>query len=304
MRSSAEIGAKSNFFQEDLVATASRANLGQIFPDYYDNTSGVKYDGEDFDYSSLIKEKMGFNNRKTYEPKENVRYGVKKHKYSISQGKDGKYDAWKDIYHGGRFDKEEALPNNVLYKRQDQRFSSNRRYQPPAIKDRYDHKLKTFYDYETPTSDKKDYINDLYDESSDYFYVDDKPGAIDKISFGNYKPLKPPQEQSITKRVSNVLFSPLAITAFSVLALPFILGALYWLFVLNGPTPVVKARIDDVKLATENGENNYIVDEDSVTHSEVYIDRTGLYDLAKPYIKLMLEQLQSYTILNPDDTLL
>ena len=47
----------------------------------------------------------------------------------------------------------------------------------------------------------------------------------------------------------------------AVLAVPILLAAGYWLLVVNGPTPVVKARIDDpgnysikfVNLVTVNG---------------------------------------------------
>ena len=54
------------------------------------------------------------------------------------------------------------------------------------------------------------------------------------------------------------MFSPLGATVVAVLVLPFVLGGLYWLFVVNGPTPVVKARIDTV--TTEPNQNNVVFD--------------------------------------------
>ena len=51
---------------------------------------------------------------------------------------------------------------------------------------------------------------------------------------------------TITRRISDAVFSPITFTVVGVLALPLILAAAYWLFVVNGPTPVVKARIDDL----------------------------------------------------------
>ena len=51
---------------------------------------------------------------------------------------------------------------------------------------------------------------------------------------------------AITSRISDAVFSPVTLTVVGLLALPLILAAVYWLFVVNGPTPVVKARIHDL----------------------------------------------------------
>ena len=51
---------------------------------------------------------------------------------------------------------------------------------------------------------------------------------------------------TITRRISDAVFSPTVITIVGLISLPLILAAAYWLFVVNGPTPVVKARIDDL----------------------------------------------------------
>ena len=72
------------------------------------------------------------------------------------------------------------------------------------------------------TSDKKDFISGIYDESDDYFYVDgDLGGAEDKISYGSGYPEefglppfgglpRPPQQPpSLTERISEAVFSPL-----------------------------------------------------------------------------------------------
>ena len=64
--------------------------------------------------------------------------------------------------------------------------------------------------------------------------------------------LAPP---SLTRRVMDV-FSPFSgsIAAIAaVLAVPVLLAAGYWLLVVNGPTPVVKARIDDSGMVARSG---------------------------------------------------
>ena len=59
-------------------------------------------------------------------------------------------------------------------------------------------------------------------------------------------PLQPQQNpDSLTRRVANAIFNPVSSTIFAIVAVPLILAAVYWLFVVNGPTPVVKARIED-----------------------------------------------------------
>ena len=51
---------------------------------------------------------------------------------------------------------------------------------------------------------------------------------------------------TVTRRVADAVFSPTVLTIVGVLALPLLVAAAYWLFVVNGPTPVVKARIDEL----------------------------------------------------------
>ena len=41
------------------------------------------------------------------------------------------------------------------------------------------------------------------------------------------------------------IFNPVSTTIFTLIAIPLMIAAAYWLFVVNGPTPVVKARIED-----------------------------------------------------------
>ena len=50
------------------------------------------------------------------------------------------------------------------------------------------------------------------------------------------------KQPSITRRIANVIYSPVGIGVLSLIGIPFLLAAGYWLFVVNGPTPVVKAR--------------------------------------------------------------
>lgn len=51
-----------------------------------------------------------------------------------------------------------------------------------------------------------------------------------------------PQQPSLTRRVADAVFSPFALGVATVVGIPLLLAAAYWLFVVNGPTPVVKAR--------------------------------------------------------------
>jgi len=63
---------------------------------------------------------------------------------------------------------------------------------------------------------------------------------------------RPTQDQNgLTRRVANAIFNPLSETIFTIVAIPLIIAAVYWLFVVNGPTPVVKARIEDMPLDKE-----------------------------------------------------
>ena len=56
------------------------------------------------------------------------------------------------------------------------------------------------------------------------------------------------QDQTVTRRVANAIFSPLSGTIFTIVAIPLLIAGFYWLFVVNGPTPVVKARIEEMPL--------------------------------------------------------
>ena len=99
------------------------------------------------------------------------------------------------------------------------------------------------------------------------------------------------------------MFSPLGATVVAVLVLPFVLGGLYWLFVVNGPTPVVKARIDTVTTEPNKiGQNNVVFDPDAATYSDIpAYQLTDVYQAAKPYIGKAMELLQSllaYGVLN------
>jgi len=71
----------------------------------------------------------------------------------------------------------------------------------------------------------------------------------------------PNQDQNgLIKRVSNAIFNPLSETIFTIVAIPLIIAAVYWLFVVNGPTPVVKARIEDMPLQEDVVEEKWKVD--------------------------------------------
>ena len=54
-----------------------------------------------------------------------------------------------------------------------------------------------------------------------------------------------PRPPTITERIGAAIFSPVGATVGAVMAVPALIGAAYWAFVVNGPTPVVRARTED-----------------------------------------------------------
>ena len=53
----------------------------------------------------------------------------------------------------------------------------------------------------------------------------------------------PNQDKTLTRRVADAIFNPLSSTIFTIVAIPLVIAAVYWLFVVNGPTPVVKVKL-------------------------------------------------------------
>lgn len=62
---------------------------------------------------------------------------------------------------------------------------------------------------------------------------------------------------TITRRVANAMFSPIGVGLASVIGIPVALAAIYWLFVVNGPTPVVRARQSKDQLGRNNDQRKY-----------------------------------------------
>jgi len=65
------------------------------------------------------------------------------------------------------------------------------------------------------------------------------------------------QDKTITRRVADAIFNPLSSTIFTIVAIPLVIAAVYWLFVVNGPTPVVKARIEEMPLQEDIPEEKF-----------------------------------------------
>jgi len=95
----------------------------------------------------------------------------------------------------------------------------------------------TIYDYVDPLT-----FSDIYGSPSTHS-EDHQPYQAG--------PGNPYQDQTITRRVANAIFNPLSSTIFTIVAIPLVIAAVYWLFVVNGPTPVVKARIEEMPLQEE-----------------------------------------------------
>ena len=69
----------------------------------------------------------------------------------------------------------------------------------------------------------------------------------------------------------------LGVTITAVLILPFVLFGLYWLFVVNGPTPVVKARIDTVTQSTDIVSQNNVVLDPRFGHCGFFFQRKKFF---------------------------
>ncbi|TRY67344.1 hypothetical protein TCAL_14672 [Tigriopus californicus] len=92
----------------------------------------------------------------------------------------------------------------------------------------------TPYDFLGP-EDYYEYNNPQYDGN-----------AIDRFQQGGGRPPLDHQIQpSITRRVANFIFSPSLLGLVAVIGIPSVIILLYWLFVENGPTPVVRARSEN-----------------------------------------------------------
>ena len=69
------------------------------------------------------------------------------------------------------------------------------------------------------------------------------------------------------------IFNPFSTTIFTVIAIPIMIAAAYWLFVVNGPTPVVKARIEDFEDTT----NSEVEESNNTEYQELLIKLLKLF---------------------------
>jgi len=106
-----------------------------------------------------------------------------------------------------------------------------------------------------PIAQRRKESNNFDKDSTIYDYVDpltfsDVYGSPSTYSEDHQQLYPGPgyQEQTVTRRVANAIFSPLSGTIFTIVAIPLLIAGFYWLFVVNGPTPVVKARIEEMPL--------------------------------------------------------
>jgi len=198
-------------------------------------------------------------------------------------------------------------------------------YQSPFLKTFSTTSRDSYYDYEDPLPDVYDDMGDYMDNDKntkrkirnrkdeiekvsnvlDYEYYGDESnhgmqmGSSNGLGFAD----------TITRRISDAVFSPTVLTLLGLLTLPLILAAAYWLFVVNGPTPVVKARIDQLlglKPASEGsvneasiGFNNFVEGSEDLTYTEV----APLWDsIGKPLVNKFFTFLQKFGSVSPDVT--
>ena len=181
-----------------------------------------------------------------------------------------KYDPWKDIYQSGNFESEENS-NRIKIDRSDRpqppqnpREDSDYYYYGPAdgVDDDYD-----YYDDGEGGTSPVEYQNEAYNDYDESNPVPDliserrryQPNRRRKpydyhTGYTEGHPQQPHQQleqtPTLTRRVANMVFSPVGYGIAAVVGIPLLLAGLYWLFVVNGPTPVVRARYaDDDSLA-------------------------------------------------------
>jgi len=104
----------------------------------------------------------------------------------------------------------------------------------------------TIYDYVDPLT-----FSDVYGSPSTHS-KDHHPYQAGSGYLGD-----PNQDKTLTRRVADAIFNPLSSTIFTIVAIPLVIAAVYWLFVVNGPTPVVKARIEEMPLEEEISEERF-----------------------------------------------
>ena len=96
------------------------------------------------------------------------------------------------------------------------------------------------------------------------------------------------------RRVATSIFNPFSTTIFTVIAVPLMIAAAYWLFVVNGPTPVVKARIEDFEDISTNSVEQ---EEFSNTDQYEFINQELLINLLKLFVPVV--QQESWITLMP-----
>ena len=83
------------------------------------------------------------------------------------------------------------------------------------------------------------------------------------------------------------IFNPFSTTIFTVIAVPLMIAAAYWLFVVNGPTPVVKARIEDFE---DISTNSLEQEEFSNTDQYEFINQELLINLLKLFVPVVQQE--------------
>jgi hypothetical protein len=200
-----------------------------------------------------LTEEIDLENQEYFEPEIESHYDKPRNPYHRDEPRQN-YDPWRDIYLKGNWDPKVSSTNMERQKSdrksvnyvdydeyeyeeeedEDQAFirrpqkKKNRRRKRPLKEHRPRQKPRptSAYEYEDPDS----YENSIVPKDK-----------------GSSHPDQQQQSPSLTRRVTDVLtpFSGGILTVIAVLAVPFLIAAGYWLLVVNGPTPVVKARIDD-----------------------------------------------------------
>lgn len=235
---------------ENLSRSAAAENVSMESRLIYSNTD--HFPGQTFgiinrnDYGI---EKIDFDNQEYFAPEVNSKSNrVIKPQEESRQN----YDPWRDIYLKGTWNP--AKLNTPKIQKSDRRSTNYFDYDDYANNE--DEVEDQFY-LPIPQKKKSPRYERLTDSKQrakprptgayEYEDPDSYENSIIPKDKGSSHPDQVHQTPSLTRRVTDVLspFSGGILTVIAVLAVPFLIAAGYWLLVVNGPTPVVKARIDD-----------------------------------------------------------
>lgn len=257
-------------------------------------SSSDHYPGQTFGITNrngYVAEEVELDNQEYFEPETESHYKKPRNPYHRDESRQN-YDPWRDIYLKGNwdpkvlghFDRQKSDRKSVNYVDYDE-YEYDEEDDEDQVYMRRPHKKKNRR-RKRPLKDHRHRPKPRPTGAYEYEDPDSYENSVVPKDKGSSHPEQLQQSPSLTRRVTDVLtpFSGAILTVIAVLAVPFLIAAGYWLLVVNGPTPVVKARIDDpdfdgkVSFEEENfGEENLL---DHLIYFQIKnLNFFGLYQL-------------------------